>query len=276
MVDNRAVTPDYRKALGTALLRGRDFDAHDINSKPPVIMISSKFAQTYFHGRDPLDGHVRIGIGDLSKQSWQTVVGVVGDIRHSSLEKAGKPLTLQPSDVGDNFVIRYDIPTRQAVNEARTALRSLDAALTLEAATMNDLIKTSNARRRFQTSLLTGFAAVAVILALVGIYGLMSYTVKQRKAEIGIRLAIGSPRSRVLALILGQGLRLTAYGLLIGLACAFAMTRLVSAWLFGVQANDPVRFVAVPLFLLAVACCACIIPAWNATRIDPVQTLRQE
>jgi ABC-type antimicrobial peptide transport system permease subunit len=146
----------------------------------------------------------------------------------------------------------------------------------LETTTMNDVIKASNARRTFQTSLLTGFAVVAVLLALVGLYGLMSYTVKQRKVEIGIRLAIGSPRSRVLTLILGQGLRLTGYGLLIGLACAFALTRLVSAWLFGVESNDPVTFVAVPLFLLAVACCACIIPAWSATRIDPVQTLRQE
>jgi len=276
IVEDRSVTPEYRKAIGTPLLRGRDFDLHDLNSKAKVVMVNAKFADTYFHGRNPLGEQVCICVGSSDAASWSTVIGVVGDVRHTALEEAGKPQMFQPTTAGDSFAIRYDIPTKQVVDEARAALRSLDPALTLEATTMNDVIKASNARRTFQTSLLTGFAAVAVVLALVGLYGLMSYTVKQRKAEIGIRLAIGSPRSRVLTLILGQGLRLTGYGLLIGLACAFAMTRLVSAWLFGVESNDPVTFVVVPLFLLAVACCACLIPAWSATRIDPVQTLREE
>ena len=276
VVENRAVTLDYRKALGTPLLRGRDFVPGDVNSKSGVVIVSAKFAQTYFHGRDALGGQIRVGIRDLSKAGWQTVVGVVGDIRHNSLEQAGKPLIFYPWDAGDNFVVRLNIPVRQAVNEARSALRSLDPALTLQAATMDDLINASTARRRFQTSLLTGFALVAVVLALAGLHGLMSYTVKQRTAEIGVRLAIGSPRRRVLSLILGQGLRLTGYGLLIGLGFAFAVTRLVSGWLFGVEATDPVTFVAVPLLVLLVAACACLIPAWSATKIDPVQTLRQE
>ena len=276
VVEDRSVTPEYRGAIGTPLLRGRDFNLHDLNSKAKVVMINAKFADTYFHGRDPLGEEVCVCVGYADAASWSRVIGVVGDVRHTALEEAGKPQIFQPTDIGDSFVVRYEIPTQQAVDEAKAELRSLDPALTLEAATMNDVIGASNARRRFQTSLLSGFAAVAVVLALVGLYGLMSYTVKQRKAEIGIRLAIGSPRSQVLRLILGQGLRLTGYGLLIGLACAFAMTRLVSAWLFGVQSNDPATFVAVPLFLLGVACCACIIPAWSATRIDPVQTLRQE
>ncbi len=121
-----------------------------------------------------------------------------------------------------------------------------------------------------------GFTAIAVILALAGLYGLMSYAVRQRKAEIGVRLAVGSSRARILSMILGQGLRLTMLGLLLGLAGAFALTRLVSAWLFGVKATDPVTFIAVPVFALAVACAACVIPAWNATRIDPVEAPRQE
>ena len=141
---------------------------------------------------------------------------------------------------------------------------------------MSERISEGNARRHFQTTLLTGFAAIAVILALTGLYGLMSYAVRQRTAEIGVRLAIGSSRARVLGLILSQGLRLTAIGLAIGLGCAFALTRLVSGWLFGVKATDPVTFVAVPAFVLAVACCACLVPAWSATRIDPVEALRRE
>jgi predicted permease len=276
IVESRSVTPDYRAAIGTPLLRGRDFDLHDLNSNAKVVMVNTKFADTYFHGRNPLGEQVCVCVGSSDAASWSTVIGVVGDVRHTALEEAGKSQIFQPTVAGDSFAIRYDIPTQQVVTEARAALRSIDPTLTLEAITMNDVIKASNARRTFQTSLLTGFAAVAVVLALVGLYGLMSYTVKQRQAEIGIRLAIGSPRSRVLTLILGQGLRLTGYGLLIGSVCAFAMTRLMSAWLFGVEPNDPVTFVAVPLFLLAVACCACIVPAWSATRIDPVQTLRQE
>ena len=153
----------------------------------------------------------------------------------------------------------------------------LDPVLTLQnVRTMGERIQISNARRSFQTALLTGFAAIAVLLALAGLYGLMSYAVKQRTAEIGVRVALGSSRMQILALFLAQGLRLTVCGLLIGMAAACAMTRLVSAWLFEVKALDPVTFAIVPLFVLAVACCACVIPAWSATRVDPVEALRAE
>lgn len=277
MVENRFVTPGYRRALGTRLLRGRDFDLHDVSSKTPVAMLNEKFAATYFQGRDPLGGQVRLGIGDFSANSWATVVGVVGDIRHNKLEEAAQPQIFQPVDNGDYFAIQSSIPIRQVIDQARAELRSLDPVLTLESIrTMGERMTESNARRRFQTALLTCFAAIAVALALIGLYGLMSYTVKQRTAEIGIRLAVGASRGRVLGLILSQGLRLTAAGLLIGLASAFALTRLVSAWLFGVKPTDPVTFIAVPLFVLAVACCACIIPAWSATRIDPIHALRED
>jgi predicted permease len=279
MVENRFVTPGYRKAFGTRLLRGRDFDSHDLSSKTPVAIVNEKFVATYFQGRDPLGGQVRMGIGDFSATPWSTVVGVVGDVRHNKLDETAQPQLFQPVDNGDNFAVavQSNVPTRQVIDQARAELRSLDPVLSLEnVRTMRERITESNARRRFQTALLTGFAAIAVALALIGLYGLMSYTVKQRTAEIGIRLAVGASRGRVLGLILSQGLRLTVVGLLIGLAGAFALTHLVSAWLFGVKATDPVTFVAVPLFVLAVACCACIIPAWGATRIDPIQALRQD
>ncbi len=279
VVENRFITPGYRKAFGTRLLRGRDFDSHDFNSKTPVAMVNEKFVATYFHGRDPLGGQVRMGIGDFSGTPWSTVIGVVGDVRHNNLDERALPQLFQPVDNGDNFAVavRSNIPVRQVIDQARAELRSLDPVLSLESVrTMGERMTESNARRRFQTALLTGFAAIAVALALIGLYGLMSYTVKQRTAEIGIRLAVGASRGRVLGLILSQGLRLTAAGLLIGLAGAFALTRLVSAWLFGVKPTDPVTFIAVPLFVLAVACCASIIPAWGATRIDPIQALRQE
>ncbi len=270
------VTPGYLKALGTPLLRGRDFTLRDLTAKPTVIIINAKFAEMYFRGRDPLRGQARIRNDNLSNSSWLTVIGVVGSIRHLAVDQASKPQIFAPAEDGNNFAIRSHLPVRQAAAAARAVLRSLDPSLSLDIKTMSERIKVSNARRTFQTALLTGFAAVAVTLALVGLYGLMSYTVKQRTAEIGIRLAIGSPRSRVLSLILSQGLCLTSYGLLIGLAASFAFTRLLSGWLFEVQATDPVTFELVPLFVLIVSGCACLIPAWSATRIDPIQTLRQE
>ncbi len=231
----------------------------------------------YFQGRDPLGGQVRTGIRDLSKSSWSTIVGVVGNVRHITLEGASQPQLWRPADSGDNFAIECAAPVQQVIGEARAALRSLDPALTLESVrTMGERIKQSNARRSFQTVLLTIFAAIAVALALAGLYGLISYAVKQRTVEIGVRMAVGSSRGRILALILSQGMRLTASGLLIGLAGAFAATRLVGGWLYEVKATDPVSFIAVPLFVLGIAFCACIIPAWSATRIDPVEALRQE
>lgn len=277
MIENRLVTPDYRKALGTPLLLGRDFNRFDMTGKVPVAMVNQAFVKAYFHGRDPLGQQVRIGIGNFSGTAWSRVIGVIGDIHHDGLAEPAKPQVIQPFEDGRNFALRCTIPVRQVIQEARVALHSLDPTLTLDDVhTMRDRIDQSNARRRFQTALLTGFAALAVFLTLAGLYAVMSYSVKRRTAEIGIRMAVGSPRIRVLGLILFQGLRLTMLGLLIGLSIAFALTRLVGSWLFGVRPTDPLTFICVPLFVLSVACLACLIPAWNATRIDPIQTLRQE
>jgi len=276
LIENFGITSEYRKALGTPLLRGRDFTAGDLDPNSGVLTINKTFAANYFAGTDPIGQQIRMGIGDLATNHWLTIVGVVGDIRNVTVDQQPKPEIFQPVEAGDSFAIRTSLPVQQTVSQVRATLHALDPALSVEIKTMHDRIVASNARRTFQTSLLTGFAALAVTLALVGLYGLMSYTVKQRTSEIGIRLAIGSPRSRILSLILGQGMRLTVLGLLIGLAASFALTRLVSSWLFGVQPNDPLTFALVPLFLLVVSACACLVPAWSATRIDPIQTLRQE
>jgi ABC-type antimicrobial peptide transport system permease subunit len=216
-------------------------------------------------------------MGNLANTPWSTVVGIVGNIRHAKLEEAGQPQMFQPTDSANNFALQCGIPAEQVIKQARAALQALDPVLVLEGVhTMRERMDDSTGRRRFQTSLLTGFAAMAVALALVGLYGLMSYTVKQRKSEIGVRLAVGSSQTQVVALILSQGLRLTAYGLFIGLIGAFALTHLVKGWLFGVSALDPATFIIMPLLILAVACCACVIPAWQASRINPMQALRAE
>jgi putative ABC transport system permease protein len=277
MLETRSVTPDYRKALGTPLLRGRDFEPTDVNSKAPVMIVNQSFVDKFYHGRDPLGGHVSIGIGDFSTASWSTIVGVVGNIRHSKLEEDSQPQIFHVTDGEDGFAIQCSGPVDPVVQAARAILRSMDPALALDSVrTMRERVDESNGRRRFQTGLLTGFAAIAVVMALAGLYGLMSYSVKQRKSEMGIRLAVGSSRSAVVRLILWQGMRLTACGLLIGLAGAYLLSSLVKSWLFEVTALDPATFLSVPLLVLAVACAACIIPAWNAARIDPIEALREE
>ncbi len=278
MVEIRAVTPAYRKALGTPLLRGRDFTEEDFNK--PVVMVNDRFAQIYLDGGDPLGRQLRIGIGtgDLSRSGWFTVIGVIGNIRHNSLEETSHPQIFQPTDNAENFAIQFaGGPVQPIISEARAALRSLDPTLTLDSVqTMRERIKESNAQRTFQTALLSAFAAIAVLLALAGLYGLMSYAVKQRTSEIAVRMAVGAQRAHILRLIVFQGLGVTALGLLMGLAGAFAVTRVVSAWLFGVTPTDPITLVAVPLFILIVASLACMFPAWSATRVDPAQALRQE
>ncbi len=277
MVQTRHITPGYLDAIGIPLLRGRKLDARDFASNYPGAVVNEALVRKYFHGQEPLGRQLRTGIGDMSRTSWSTIVGVVGDVRHEKLEKPGLPQVFKVWRDVDNFAISSSVAVPQMIQEIRHALRSLDPVLTIEDVhTMRERIDESNARRRFQTTLLSSFAALAVALALVGLYGLMSYAVKQRTAEIGVRMAVGSSRTQVLTLILSQGLRLVSTGLVLGLAAAFALTRLVSNWLFGVSATDPATFAAVPLFILLVATCACLIPAWHATRIDPVQALRQE
>jgi putative ABC transport system permease protein len=264
-------TPEYREAIGTPLLRGRDFTPTDV--KTENVLINKKFSDSYFRGRNALGGRIRL-VGTPPR--WGTVIGVLADVRDQDMAAEAKPTLVQPADGGDSFAVRSNLPAAQAVFQIRSLVRSLDPALTTDIKTMRQRIADTNARRTFQTSILSGFAFVAVVLALVGIYGLMSFTVKQRTSEIGIRLAIGSSRSRILTLILSQGMRLTTYGLLIGVAAALAFTRLVSSWLFQVKATDPLTFAIVLLAILGVASAACLAPAWSATRIDPVETLRSE
>ncbi len=274
-IENYSVTPDYRKALGVPLLAGRDFDARDTGT--PVVIVNREFAQAYFAGRNPLGGEIRSGVGDLSAAPWLRVVGVIAGIRHNALDEPSLPLIWQPADEADRFALECRAPAGVLAGRARAALRSLDPVLTLDdVRTMRQRMGESSARRRFQTTLLTGFAALAVALALSGLYALMAFSVRQRRQEIGVRIALGASRGRVVGMILSQGLRMTAWGLVIGLAASFAATRLIAAWLFGVRATDPVSFAAVPLFVAAVACCACIAPAWNAARIRPMEALRQE
>jgi len=261
------------------LLAGRFFTDDDATRKPPVVVVSRSFADLYFRGREAVGGQIRTG--GRADAPWYTITGVVADVRHWSTEQAPKPTFYRPFfaevDGHATLAIRSTLPPDRVTASVRGAVRSVDPTLALEQIrTMEQRVMESNNRRRFQTLVLAVFAAAAVFLALVGLYGLMAFAVKQRTAEVGLRLALGASRGQVLTMVLRQGLGLVAAGLALGLAAALPLTRVVAAWLYGVKAEDPLTFAAVPVMLLAVGLAACAIPAWKATRIDPVTALRYE
>ncbi len=274
-VDSWSATPGYFETMRIPLIDGRFFDGRDLNGRPPAAIVNRAFEKVYFPGHRALGGQLRFGADP--PRPWMTIVGVVGDIRHSKLEEVPRPAVYTAQSTGGDVVVAVDGSTEPVIAAMRTILRKLDPALALgNVATMNQLVAQANARRRFQTLLLAVFAAGALFLALVGLYGLMAYAVKRRTAEIGLRMALGASRARVLGMVIGQGARFVAFGIALGLAGSLALTRLMSAWLYGVSPYDPVTLIGVPLSFLAVSLAACLIPAWKAMRIDPVNALRHE
>ena len=188
MVQGRSITPDYRQALGVTLLRGRDFTAQDLETPRQVALVNQQFVSTYLTGRDPIGIRIRFGIGNSSGAPWLTVVGVLAKMAHNSLEDRQQPMTFVPESEGNNFAIACRVPPDQMLSQIRAVLHSIDPVLTIaDVRTMRERMKASNARRTFITALLTGFSVIAVCLALAGIYGLMSYLVRQRTVEIGVR-----------------------------------------------------------------------------------------
>lgn len=276
LVEILSATPRYFAAMDTPIVEGRTFTDNDLSGGAPVVIINRAFAKNYFPGRDPIGQHLRTRESDAP---WKTIVGVVGDMRHSSLEETAAPQAFEPFGQADAayITIRSAIPAKELASAVRLILRAMDPDLAIaNIHTMGELVSQANARRLFQTTLLTVFAAIALMLALVGFYGLLAYSVKQRTAEIGVRIALGAPRGRVLGMILRQGLQLTIIGLLLGLAGALALTRVVASSLYGVTPLDPITFVGAPALLLLVTIVGCLIPAARAACIDPMSSLRYE
>jgi putative ABC transport system permease protein len=288
----RFVSAHYFEALHIPLLRGRTFDRRDTGKSDRVVIINEALAKKYWPQADPLGQRMTIGkgLGADFDEAPRQIVGIVGSVTEAGLSNGPVPAMYVPqgqitegltklanSLLPMSWLIRTKTDPLSAISAVRHEFEAVDGQLTpSKILTLEAVIKDSTTRENFNMLMLTVFAAVALLLAAVGIYGLMSYAVEQRTQEIGIRMALGAGRGEMMKMILGQGMRLVVAGVVIGLAAAFGLTRLLAGLLFGVKAGDPLTFGAVAVILTAVALLAAFVPAQRATRIDPILALRQE
>ena len=272
--DWRRVNQNYFTALRIPLLRGRNFTEQEVRQGDKVVIVSQQIVDTAFPNENPLGKRIVTMFGFPYE-----IVGVVGDIRHNSLQNQPFAAMYFPDiNAGRmNLVIRTQGDPLNTVGGVRKEVHALDPDQPIaEVKRMSDWVVSSVAAERYRTTLLTLFAALAMILAATGIYGVMSYSVAQRTHEIGVRMALGARRFDVLKMVVRQGMVLTLIGVVLGLGGAFALTRVMSSFLFGVTAKDPITFAVVAVLLMAVAFVACFVPARRATKVDPLVALRYE
>jgi putative ABC transport system permease protein len=287
-VSYRVVSPDYHRALNIPLLKGRYFSEQDSESAEPVALISQRVAERYFANEDPLGQRVASSSDFTSRAdaaqtaNWPKIVGVVGNVKHFGLESRDAAdfyvcYTQRPRRISDmSVVVRATGDPTNLSAALRQTVKSIDANLPINFTSMEDVFARSTANRRYSAGLLAAFAGLALLLAVIGIYGVLSYAVSQNTREIGVRVALGAQTRDILKLVIGQGLVLTLLGVALGIAAAFGLTRWLSTLLYGVAATDPLTFVGVPLLLLLVAAFACWLPARRAARVDPLIALRHE
>ena len=278
-VDLSAVTPQYFEAMGVGLLRGRYFADRDAGTLGAVAIANRAFTNRYL-GEGPVLGR-RVCLCEDGAAPWYTIVGEVADIRQSSVEEIPHPQIFVPlwSFGGQEAYIAVKTSGNpdSLIPSVRKALRRVDPMIAFaDIRTMSQLMANATARRQFQTIVLFGFALAAVLLAMVGLYGLMTYSVAQRTAEMGIRVALGASPRHVFSMVIGEGARLIFLGMILGVGGALAMSRLLSSFLYDVKPTDPATFVTVALLLSGAALLACYIPAQRATRVDPMVALRHE
>jgi putative ABC transport system permease protein len=274
-----AVSDDYFRAMEIPLLKGRAFTERDTKDAPRVAIISESLARRHFPDEDPIGKRMDISKGGFG--TWREIVGVVGDVKHYGLDSQTTVQIYEPYLQVTYPSMNLTVRTTGDPREIAAAIRSQVAAMDKDQPvanirTMDRIVSDSVGRQRFAALLLALFAGVALILAAVGIYGVMSYYVEQRTHEIGIRMALGAERRDLLKLVVGKGMLLALIGVMIGLAAAFALTRLMSNLLFDVSATDKVTFAATAVLLTSVALLACWIPARRATKVDPIVALRSE
>jgi putative ABC transport system permease protein len=277
-----SVSPNYFRAMGIPLLRGRHFTELETKGALRVAIINSTMAKRYFPNEDPIGKRIQLtGLFNNDHEVYREIVGIVGDVKPYDLGQETPPQTYEPyaqEPLPFMTLVARTAGDPTGLNEAiRREVLQLDKEQPIfRGETLDSLIATSTGGQRFSMMLFGVFAAAAIALASVGLYGVMSYTVTQRMREVGIRMALGAQRRDVLGLILRQGLGLTLSGIAIGLIAAWAATRLLVNLLYGVSATDPSTFAGVSLLLIGVALLACYIPARRATKVDPMVALRAD
>jgi putative ABC transport system permease protein len=275
------VSGDLFKTLGTSLLRGRAFTIQDGPASPLVAIVNDAMARSLWPGRDPLGLRFKLGAAD-SPAPWFTVVGVVAGMRRQGLEKEPlpqmfEPLAQNPSRLATLLVRTTADDPLKMVATVQAAVRRVDSHAPLYGVTtLENRLGGFLEQRRFQTSLLIAFSIVALLMAAIGVYGLIQYGIAARAHEIGIRIAVGAQTGQIFRMVIGEGLRLSLTGMAFGIAGAVWLGQAVSSLLFGITATDPPTFLAVSLLLIAVAAAACYFPARRAMKVDPIVALRQE
>jgi putative ABC transport system permease protein len=272
-------TPDYFPTLGIQVLRGRNFSDQDRARQPKVALVNEAAARAIWPNDTPIGKTIAVGGGGF--EDGAEVIGVVSDVRYSAIETAATPDVyvplMQSFQPRLRLFVRSRLDTHSLVAVITREVRALDPNLPVsEIKTMEEQLGDAMWRTRVSAWLLTAFAALALLLTAIGIFGVMAQIVVQRTAEIGIRLALGAQRRDVLSLVLGRAALVAAAGLAIGVGCALALTRLIGALLYEIEANDPLTFVSVGVLLGLVALAACYIPARRATQVDAVVALRAE
>jgi putative ABC transport system permease protein len=277
------ISPDYFRVIQTPLVVGRFFTEADEDGKLPVAIVDEATARRYWWpDHDPVGRRLRIRLrfGRNSANPWSTVVGVVKNIKHDGLDVDGVPHVYVPLNqfVGRtlSLVLRTSLPASTLEVQIRRAIQSVDPGLPVFSVTsMDEVLDASLASRRFSANLVAGFAGLALLLASVGIYGSLAYMVGQRSREIGLRLALGAQRADVLRLVMGKGVLLASLGIAAGMIFSASTASLMASLLYGVRPHDPAVFLMAPLLLLVVALLASYIPAWRATKVDPIAALRE-
>jgi putative ABC transport system permease protein len=278
-IQRYGVTPEYPRVMGIPLISGRFITAQDTTSSQPVIVISQSTAKLVWGNDDPIGSEVRLG--DATKGVWRTVVGVVGDVHH---EDVTQPVTSAMYNPETQFTDSYLVAVVKSTGDPaalaapiRAVLRDQDASVPVyQVATLPSLVEQAASQRLFVMQLLGGFAIVAVLLAAIGLYGVVAYGVAQRTREVGVRMALGAQRRDVLKLVLASGFSLVTAGVVVGLVAALGATRLLGTLVFGVSPVDPLTFAAAAILLVVVALTAHWIPIRRALRIDPAAALRAE
>ena len=276
----QAVSKDYFSTMGIRLMAGRLFDDRDVHGAPDVVIINQTMARTFWPGSDPLGQLIQPGTSD----PWCTVIGVVDDVKNAGLDRAtGTEIYLpyrqtQASGFRNMYIVLRARGDSSSLSGAvRQEINAIDPALPLsQIRLMNDVLSAAQSRPRFLTLLLALFSGVALAIATIGIYGVISYSVERRSREFGLRMALGAQPVDVLSLVMKQGAGLALVGIAVGLTAAFALTRLMISVLFGVTPTDPATFSIVTIILTVVALAASYFPARRATKVDPIQTLRYE